>query len=101
MARVMAGVAAFFLLLTGVILIGQGHAEEPTILPAPTPRLTAIPGPMTLSAIPTAFEADAKRKEEKRLPSSTSTTKASAASNNGRFGRSTSLKGQMWTRASD
>jgi hypothetical protein len=67
MARILAGVAAFFLLLTGVILIWQGHAEEPTIPSAPTPRLAAIPGPMTLSAIPAAPEADAKSKEEKRF----------------------------------
>lgn len=67
MARILAGVAAFFLLLTGVILIWQGKAEEPTIPPAPNPRLAAIPGPITLSAIPAAPEADAKSKEEKRF----------------------------------
>ena len=67
MARILAGVAAFFLLLTGVILIWQGHAEEPTIPSAPTPRLAAIPGPMTLSQIPAAPEADAKSKEERRF----------------------------------
>jgi len=67
MARILAGVAAFFLLLTGAVLIWQGRAEEPTIPSAPNPRLAAIPGPMTLSAIPAAPEADAKSKEEKRF----------------------------------
>ena len=67
MARIMAGVAAFLLLLTGVLLIWQGRAEEPTISPAPNPRLAAVPGPMTLSAIPAAPEADAKSKEERRF----------------------------------
>ncbi|WP_373491523.1 hypothetical protein [Parasphingorhabdus sp.] len=67
MARILAGVAAFFLLLTGVFLIWQGHAEEPTMAPAPNPRLAAIPGPIRLSAIPAAPEADAKSKEEKRF----------------------------------
>lgn len=67
MARILAGVAAFFLLLTGVLLIWQGRAEEPTIPPAPNPRLAAIPGPMALSRLPAAPEADAKSKEEKRF----------------------------------
>jgi len=67
MARIMAGVAAFLLLLTGVLLIWQGRAEEPTIPPAPNPRLAAVPGPMTLSAIPAAPVADAKSKEERRF----------------------------------
>lgn len=67
MARILAGVAAFFLLLTGAVLIWQGRAEEPTIPSAPNPRLAAIPGPMTLSAIPAAPVADAKSKEEKRF----------------------------------
>jgi len=67
MARILAGVAAFFLLLTGGLLIWQGRAEEPTIPPAPNPRIAAIPGPRTLTAIPAAPEADAKSKEEKRF----------------------------------
>lgn len=67
MARILAGVAAFFLLLTGGLVIWQGRAEEPTIPPAPNPRLAAIPGPMTLSAIPAAPVADAESKEEKRF----------------------------------
>jgi len=67
MARILAGVTAFFLLLTGAVLIWQGRAEEPTIPSAPHPRLAAIPGPMTLSAIPAAPVADAKSKEEKRF----------------------------------
>jgi len=67
MARVLAGVSAFFLLLTGGLLIWQGRAEEPTIPPAPSPRLAAAPGPMTLSAIPAAPEADPKSKEQKRF----------------------------------
>ncbi len=67
MARVLAGVIAFFLLLTGVVLIWQGRAEEVNIPPAPSPRLAAIPGPTMLSRIPAAPEADAKSKEEKRF----------------------------------
>jgi hypothetical protein len=67
MARILAGVTAFFLLLTGGVLIWQGKAEEPTIAPAPNPRLAAIPGPTTLSPIPAAPVADAKSKEEKRF----------------------------------
>lgn len=67
MARILAGVIAFFLLLTGGLLIWQGRAEEPTIPIAPHPRLAALPGPMTLSAIPAAPEADPKSKEEKRF----------------------------------
>jgi hypothetical protein len=67
MARILAGVAAFFLLLTGVFLIWQGRAEESTMPPAPNPRLAAIPGPLRLSAIRAAPEADAKSKEEKRF----------------------------------
>jgi hypothetical protein len=67
MARILSGVIAFILLLTGGLIIWQGRAEEPTIPPAPNPRLAAIPGPMTLSAIPAAPEADPKNKEEKRF----------------------------------
>ena len=67
MARILAGVIAFILLLTGGLLIWQGRAEEPIIPPAPNPRLAAIPGPMTLSAIPAAPEADPRSKEEKRF----------------------------------
>jgi hypothetical protein len=67
MARVLAGVAAFFLLLTGAVLTWRGQAEEPTIPSAPKPRLAAIPGPTMLSPIPAAPEADAKSREERRF----------------------------------
>jgi hypothetical protein len=67
MARWLAGIAAVLLLVTGTFLALQGRAEEQNIPPAPKPRLAAIPGPMTLSAIPAAPEADAKSKEEKRF----------------------------------
>lgn len=67
MTRWLAGIAAALLLVTGAFFALQGHAEEPLIPPAPKPRLAAIPGPVTLSTIPAAPEADPKSKEEKRF----------------------------------
>jgi hypothetical protein len=67
MTRWLAGIAAILLLVTGVFLALQGHAEGTSIPPAPKPRFAAIPGPTTLSPLGTAPEADAKSKEEKRF----------------------------------
>jgi Ca2+-binding EF-hand superfamily protein len=67
MTRWLAGIAAILLLVTGVFLALQGHAEGTSIPPAPKPRFAAIPGPTTLSSLGAAPEADAKNKEEKRF----------------------------------
>lgn len=64
MARWLAGIAAVLLLITGGVLAQKGHAGEPSLPPAPQPRLaSAVP----LSPIPNAPEADPKGKEEKRF----------------------------------
>lgn len=67
MTRWLAGIAAILLLITGAFLAFQGRAEDSSIPPAPEPRLAAAPGPMPLSPIPAAPEADAKSKEQKRF----------------------------------
>ena len=64
MARWVAGIAAVLLIITGGILALQGRAEEPSLPPAPEPRLAAA---VPLSPIPNAPEADPKSKEEKRF----------------------------------
>ena len=64
MARWLAGIAAVLLLITGGILAFNSNAEEPSLPPAPQPRLAAA---VPLSPIPNAPEADAKSKEEKRF----------------------------------
>ena len=63
MARWLAGIAAVLLLITGGILAFNSNAEEPSLPPAPQPRLAAVP----LSPIPNAPEADPKSKEETRF----------------------------------
>jgi hypothetical protein len=67
MTRWLAGIAAILLLVTGVFLALQGHAEGSSIPPAPNPRFATIPGPTTLAPIVAAPEADAKSNEEKRF----------------------------------
>ena len=64
MARWVAGIAAVLLFITGGIFAMSGKAEEPSLPPAPQPRLAAA---VPLSAIPQAPEADPKSKEEKRF----------------------------------
>ena len=67
MTRWLAGIAAILLLVTGVLLALQGHAEGTSMPPAPMPRFAASPGQTTLLPIRAAPEADAKSKEEKRF----------------------------------
>ena len=64
MARWLAGIAAVLLIITGGVLAVQSGAEEPSLPPAPQPRLAAA---VPLSPIPNAPEADPKSKEEKRF----------------------------------
>ena len=64
MVRWLAGIAAVLLLGIGTFVALQGRAEEPSLPPAPQPRLAAS---VPLSPIPHAPEADAKSKEEKRF----------------------------------
>jgi hypothetical protein len=66
MARWLAGIAAFLLFITGTVLALKGHAEEPTLPPAPPPRQAAVM-PGQLAPIPAAPEADPKTKEQKRF----------------------------------
>ena len=66
MVRWLAGIAAFCCSLLVAVLVLRGRAEEPSLPPAPEPRLAAqLPGP--LSPIGDAPEADPKSKEEKRF----------------------------------
>jgi hypothetical protein len=64
MTRWVAGVAAIFLIIVGGVIALQGRAEEPSLPPAPQPRLAAA---VPLSPIPNAPEADPKGKEEQRF----------------------------------
>ena len=64
MARWLTGIAAVLLLGIGTFLALAGRAEEPSLPPAPQPRLAAA---VPLSSLPNAPEADAKSKEEKRF----------------------------------
>lgn len=64
MTRWVAGIAAVLLIIIGGIFALQSRAEEPSLPPAPQPRLAAA---VPLSPIPNALEADPKSKEEKRF----------------------------------
>jgi hypothetical protein len=64
MVRWVAGIAAVLLIITGGVLALQGRAEEPSLPPAPQPRLAAA---VPLSPIPNAPEADPMSQEEKRF----------------------------------
>lgn len=64
MARWLAGIAAFILIIVGGVLALQGRAEEPSLPPAPQPRLAAA---VPLSPIPNAPEADPRSKEKQRF----------------------------------
>jgi len=69
MGRVLAGIAAFLLLITGATLMWRGSAQEPGPPPAPAPRFAAVmtATPATLAPIGAAPSADPKSKEEKRF----------------------------------
>ena len=65
MGRVLAGIAAFLMLVTGATLMWRGNAQEPAIPPAPAPRFAAAvtARPMTLAPIGQAPSADPASKE--------------------------------------
>ena len=72
MRRILAGIACFLLMVTGVTLMWRGSAEGAATPPAPAPRLAAVvtPSPLqptTLAPIGAAPSADPKSKEEKRF----------------------------------
>ncbi len=69
MGRILAGIAAFLLLVTGATLLWRGQAQKPGLPPAPVPRFaTAITTvPTTLAPIGVAPSADPQSKEEKRF----------------------------------
>ena len=71
MRRILAGIACFLLLTTGVVLMWRGSAEGVPTPTAPAPRFAAaVPTPSlptTLAPIGEAPSADPKSKEEKRL----------------------------------
>jgi len=67
MKRVLAGIACFLLLITGVTLMWRGQAQTPATPPAPTPRFAAVVTPQTLAPIGQAPSADPQSKEEKRF----------------------------------
>jgi len=66
MGRILAGIAAFLLLITGATLMWRGNAQEPGVPPPPAPRFAAAT-PATLAPIGSAPAADPKSKEEKRF----------------------------------
>ncbi len=66
MGRVLAGIAAFLLLITGATLMWRGNAQEPGVPPPPAPRFAAAT-PATLRPIDSAPSADPLSKEEKRF----------------------------------
>ena len=67
MRRFLAGAAASLLLVTGAVLIWQGHAEAPAMPAAPTPRLASAMAPISLSRVPDTPSADPKTREQKRF----------------------------------
>ena len=66
MARVIAGVLATLLLVTGAVVLFSSRAQAPQLPPAPEARLAA-PSPVRLAPIGEAPSADPKSKEEKRF----------------------------------
>ena len=71
MGRILAGIVAFLLLITGATLMWRGSAHEngaPTV-PPPVARFAAaaVATPVTLAPIGQAPSADPKSKEEKRF----------------------------------
>ena len=70
MKRVLAGIAASLLLITGVTLMWRGSAQETAMSPPPAPRFAAAAvaaTPATLAPIGQAPSADPRSKEEKRF----------------------------------
>ena len=70
MKRVLAGIAASLLLITGTALMWRGTTASTTTPPAPVPRFAAAAiaaTPKTLAPIGQAPLADPKSKEEKRF----------------------------------
>ena len=69
MGRILAGIAAFLLLITGASLMWRGNAQEPGIPPPPAARFAAAVAatPATLTPIGAAPSADPQSKEEKRF----------------------------------
>ena len=73
MGRVLAGIAASLMLITGVTLMWRGSAHQPgaqTLPPPPAPRFAAAAVaamPSTLTPIGQAPAADPQSKEEKRF----------------------------------
>lgn len=64
MARILAGAAAFILLVTGVFLLWQGSADEAPALPSPPPAQETTLGPQAPLVAP---EASPKSREERRF----------------------------------
>ena len=66
MGRILAGIAAFLLLITGATLMWRGSAQEPGVPPPPGPRFAAA-APATLAPIGQVPSADPLSKEQKRF----------------------------------
>ena len=64
MARILAGVAAFILLVTGTVLLWRGSASEPVLPAAPA---AAAPSSFLTKPLPEPPEASPKSREEKRF----------------------------------
>ena len=67
MGRVLAGIAAFLLLIAGATLMWRGNAQEPRVPPPPAPHFAAAATAPTLKPIGQAPSADPLSKEEKRF----------------------------------
>ena len=67
MTRILAGVAASLLLLTGGFLLWQGRAGDASILPAAPPARSGSPSLFASNIVPQAPEATAKSREQKRF----------------------------------
>ena len=67
MGRVLAGIAAFLLLIAGATLMWRGNAQEPRVPPPPAPRFAAASTAPTLKPIGQAPSSDPLSKEEKRF----------------------------------
>ena len=67
MGRILAGIAAFLLLITGATLMWRGNAQEPATPPPPAQRFAAAASVPRLSPIGQAPSADPLSKEEKRF----------------------------------
>lgn len=67
MVRVIAGVFAALLIMTGAVVLFSSQAQEPQLPAAPEARLAAPNTPVRLSPIGQAPSADPKTKEEKRF----------------------------------